>query len=146
MDAVTASGVFALAGVVIGGLLNFLVTTAIDERGGRRAVRTSARIVGEEIGTNLAILNAALEFGDWTPVGNAPFYFNARQHYRQALAERLSRDQWSSLRAAMRHLQAMDRVHKMGAPNRPFTPNDVAHLQEVSLALASANEMLAAYG
>jgi hypothetical protein len=146
MSAATASGVFALAGVIIGGLLNFLVTTAIDERGGRRAMRTSARIVGEEIGTNLAIVNSVLEFGDWTPVGSAPFYFNAWQHYRQALAERLPEDQWSSLRAAMRHLQTMDRVHKMGAPNRPFTPSDVTHLQEVGLALASANKMLATYG
>jgi hypothetical protein len=141
-----ASGVFALAGVAIGGLLNYLVTTAIEERRGKRAMRMSARIVGEEIGTNLAIVNSALEFGDWTPVGNAPFYFNAWQHYRQALAERLPEDQWSSLRAAMRHLQTMDRVHKMGTPDRPFTPNDVAHLEEVQIAIASANEMLAAYG
>ena len=146
MSATVASGVFALAGVVIGGLLNFLVTTAIETRRGRRAMRTSARIVGEEVGTNLAIVRAALEVGDWTPVGNAPFYFNAWQHYRQALAERLPGQSWSDLRSAMRHLQTMDRVHKMGAPHRPFTPHDVAHLEEVQVALAAANEMLETFG
>lgn len=146
MSAATASGVFALAGVVIGGLLNFLVTTAIEARKGRKAIRTSARIVGEEVGTNLSIVTAALEVGDWTPVGNAPFYLNGWLHHRQALAEGLPRDQWSNLRAAMRHLQTMDRVHKMGGPARPFTPHDVAHLQELKTALASANEMLASYG
>ena len=108
-------------------------------------MRTSARIVGEEIGTNLSIVTAALEIGNWTPVGNAPFYLNAWLHYRQALAEWLPQDQWSSLRAAMRHLQTMDRVHKMGAPDRPFSPNDVAHLQALKTALNSANEMLAKY-
>jgi hypothetical protein len=145
MSAATASGVFALAGVAIGGLLNYLVTTAIEERRGRKAMRTSARIVGEEIGTNLSIIDAALGFGNWTPVGNAPFYLNAWLHYRQALAEWLPQDQWSSLRAAMRHLQTMDRVHKMGSPERPFTPNDIAHLQELKIAMELANEMLASY-
>ena len=70
---------------------------------------------------------------------------NAWLHYRQALAEWLPQDQWSSLRTAMRHLQTMDRVHKMGASNRPFSPNDVAHLQELKIAMNSANEMLASY-
>jgi hypothetical protein len=145
LSATVAGGVFALAGVAIGGLLNYLVTTAIEERRGRRAMRTSARIVGEEVGTNLSIITSALEFGDWTPVGNAPFYFNAWQHWRQALAERLPEDQWSILGTAMRHLQSMDRVHKLGAPDRPFSPNDVAHLQEVQIALTAANEMLASF-
>ncbi len=45
----------------------------------------------------------------------------------------------------MRHLQTMDRIHKMGAPDRPFSPNDVAHLQELKIAMNSANEMLASY-
>lgn len=146
MSTTVASGVFALAGVVIGGLLNYLVTTAIEERRGRRAMRTSARIVGEEVGTNLAIVGAALEVGDWRPVGNAPFYFNAWQHYRQALAERLPAGRWASLREAMRHLQTMDRVHKLGGPDRPFTPHDVAHLQEVREALDAVYEMLRSYG
>lgn len=108
-------------------------------------MRTSARIVGEEVGTNLSIITSALEFGDWTPVGNAPFYVNAWQHWRQTLAERLPEDQWSILGTAMRHLQSMDRVHKLGAPDRPFSPNDFAHLQEVQIALTAANEMLASF-
>ncbi len=89
MSSQVAGGVFALAGVAIGGLLNYLVTTVIEERRGRRALKTSARTVGEEIGTNLAIVSAALEVGDWSPVGNAPLSLNAWLHYRQALAERL---------------------------------------------------------
>jgi hypothetical protein len=61
LSATFAGGVFALAGVAIGGLLNYLVTTAIEERRGQQAMRTSARIVGEEVGTNLAIITSALE-------------------------------------------------------------------------------------
>lgn len=145
LSAATASGVFALAGVVIGGLLNYLVTTAIEVRKGRKAMRTSARIVGEEVGTNLSIAIAALEVGDWTPVGNAPFYLNAWPQYRQVLAEWLPHDQWTTLRASMRHLQTMDRVHKLGGPDRPFTPNDVAHLQALKKELESTNELLSSY-
>lgn len=143
MSPEVASGVFALAGVVVGGLLNYLVTTAIEERRGRRALRTSARIVGEEVGTNLAIVSAALKVGNWSPVGNAPFNLNAWLHYRQALAERLNGRSWSEPRKAMRHLQTLDRVHGLGGAARPFTPNDIAHLQEVTAQLAAAEEMLA---
>ena len=143
MSPEVAGGVFALAGVAVGGLLNYLVTTAIEERRGRRALKTSARIVGEEVGTNLAIVSAALEVGDWSPVGNAPFNLNAWLHYRQALAERLDGRKWSELRKAMRHLQTLDRVHGLGDAARPFTPNDIAHLQEVRSKLSVAEEMLA---
>lgn len=143
MSSEVAGGVFALAGVAVGGLLNYLVTTAIEERRGRRALKTSARILGEEVGTNLAIVSAALEVGDWSPVGNAPFNLNAWLHYRQALAERLDGGKWSELRKAMRHLQTLDRVHGLGDAARPFTPNDIAHLQEVRGQLAAAEQMLA---
>lgn len=143
MSPEVAGGVFALAGVAVGGLLNYLVTTAIEERRGRRALKTSARIVGEEVGTNLAIVSAALEVGDWSPVGSAPFNLNAWLHYRQAIAERLDGERWSELRKALRHLQTVDRVHRLGDPARPFTPNDVAHLQEVMGQLSAAEEMLA---
>jgi hypothetical protein len=130
MSPTVASGVFALVGVAVGSLINYLATTAIEERKGRRALRTSARIVGEEVGTNLAIAGAAIEIGDWSPVGNAPFNLNGWPHYRQALAKRLPSKDWSELRAAMRQLQTLDRVHGLGAPDRPFTPNDIAHLSE----------------
>jgi hypothetical protein len=145
LSAVTASGVFALAGVAIGGLLNYLATAAIEQRRGRKAMRTSARIVGEEVGTNLSITSAALEVGDWTPVGNAAFYLNAWPQYRQALAEWLPQDQWTTLCAAMRHLQTMDRVHKLGGPDRLFTPNDVAHLLASKEELESTSKLLSSY-
>jgi hypothetical protein len=94
----------------------------------------------------LAIASAALEIGDWSPVGNAPFNLNGWLHYRQALAERLASDQWSDVRAAMRHLQTLDRVHGLGAPDRPFSPNDVAHLDEACGRLREAQKMLDHFG
>lgn len=136
---------FALAGVAIGGLLNYLTTTAIEARKGRKAMRTSARIVGEEVSTNLSITTAALEVGDWTPVGNAPFYLNAWPQYQHVLAEWLPQDQWATLREAMRHLRTMDRMHKLGGPDRPFTPNDVAHLRALRQELKSTNKLLSSY-
>jgi hypothetical protein len=100
----------------------------------------SARAVWSDDGT---IVSAALEVGDWSPVGNAPFNLNAWLHYRQALAERLDGRKWSELRKAMRHLQTLDRVHGLGDAARPFTPNDIAHLQEVRRQLAAAEVMFA---
>jgi hypothetical protein len=68
MSSVVATGLFTLGGVIVGGLLNFFVMAGIEERRGRRALRTTARIIGEEVATNKGILTATLEVGDWTPM------------------------------------------------------------------------------
>ena len=139
------TGLFTLLGVIVGGCLNYAVTTAIEERRGRRALRTTARIVGEELGTNGAIVTATIEFGRWTPMGNAPLHFDAWHDYRHVLAERLPDENWDQLRDAMRQLRMMDRVHKLGEPARPFSAADMPHLREARDAAQSAMAMLDRY-
>lgn len=138
-------GIFALAGVVIGGLLNYVATAALERRREARALRVGARLVTEEIARDRAIIEAALEVGSWLPVGNAALSFEEFGGHRTVLAAHLSPENWRTVCRALRHGRMIQRVHSMGAPDRPFSPMDPGHLRDTVNDLRACEQVLERY-
>ena len=140
MSAALTTGIFTLFGVLVGGLLNVVTTARADERRGRRALRTTARVVGTELVTNEAILTAIAE-GTWPRADDRVFNFNAWEHYRHVLAERLPQDDWLLLQDAVRRLHVFER--KITSEAAGAMIGLTAEQREVAETAVPAREMLA---
>jgi hypothetical protein len=145
MNASVVTGLFVLAGVVVGALLNTFVAAVAAELKGRRALKTTARIVGEEIGTNAAAITGMVD-QRIPSSASAPLLFNAWEHYRHVLAERLSNQEWELLGEAIRSMRVIEMErHRSIAQRRPldvFDPSDSGPYRGVAAIAQAAAEML----
>ena len=137
---------FTLGGVIVGGMLNYVATAVLEKRRAAGALITTARIVGEELGTNAAALTA-LATQRFGLAQAAPIQFNAWEHYRHVLAEQLPRNDWTLLRDAIRGMRMieMERHQSSATPTRSTGPADSKALEEVAASACTAVEMLERY-
>lgn len=128
---VILTGTFTLLGVGLGGALDSIGTTRAERRRNQNRLRTSARLVAEELDRSYQVIEASLQFGGWTPMGNAPLTQELWRSHMAVLGELVTdHDDWEEIRHAQRLVAMIARVHGLGEPKRPFSPADPRHLED----------------
>ena len=91
-----SAGIFALIGVVTGGLLNAGVTYLFDRRGSQRAAKTASRLVYQELMVNGAAIEVAASHREWEPLIEH-LDLGDWEANRQVLAASLTDEEWTHL-------------------------------------------------
>lgn len=138
------AAIFGLLGVIVGGVLNAVLAVVLDNRRSSAAVRTSARLVAEEIQSNGRTLYACLETGLWLAMRNHPLRFSTWESHAEPLAQ-IPYEDWVRVAEAIRLTSQIDRVHGHG-DHMQLSPMDPRHVQDAVRACELAVEALERHG
>jgi hypothetical protein len=127
------TAIFALLGVVIGGLLNAVVTAALDAvREGRRAM-VAARLVADDLTYIRAAVQAELEDGTYRRLtGEEPPLTFSWDELRDVLASHLTFAEWAAVSVAARvALRIVSMAPMNPKPGEPISASERARLEAV---------------
>ena len=113
-------GVFGLAGVIVGGVLNGVVAAGVERVRDARQTMVTARLVQSDIVFLEANIRAEIDGGEWRRLTKdaPPLAFEAWAQGRQMLASGLDYEEWAAVEVAAR--QALRRLAR--APMNPKPP------------------------
>jgi hypothetical protein len=143
LPTVTAA-IFGLIGVIVGGVLNAVVAVVFDSRRAALALRTSARLVAEEIQSNGRTLYACVQTGLWLAMRNHPLRFSTWESNAETLARMPYRD-WVTVAEAIRLTTQIDRIHGH-REHTQLSPMDPPHVQDAVRACELAVGVLERHG
>jgi hypothetical protein len=138
------AAIFGLLGVIVGGVLNAVVGVVLDGRRSAAALRTSSRLVAEEIQSNGRTLYACDQTGLWLAMRNHPLRFSAWETHAETLA-RMPYEDWVTVAEAIRLTSQIDRIHGHGEHTH-LSPMDPPHVQEAVRACELAVGVLEKHG
>jgi hypothetical protein len=123
------SGVFALAGVIIGGSLNLASGVILDHRREQRDIRTVARLIVNELIDVEVDLRMALTSEKWDPLKTIDVG-RWIEHERE-LAVSLTNSDWHSIQAIYKSvaLFADEAGYEVADDPMPMGADDLAHLR-----------------
>ncbi len=107
------AAIFGLLGAIVGSGLNAVLAVVLDNRRSAAALRTSARLVAEEIHSNGRTLYACLQTRLWLAMRNHPLRFSTWESHAETLA-RMPYDDWVRVAEAIRLTSQIDRIHGHG--------------------------------
>lgn len=132
MTLVALTATFGLLGVIVGGVLNGVVTAALDRVQNARRAQVVARLVQDDLTYMKAVLEAEINEGVWKRItpDAPPVPFDSWRDGRDVLAGHLSFEEWAVASIAAR--QALFIVHR--APTNPksgqsINPREKANLE-----------------
>ena len=131
----TTTGLFVLAGVVVGGVVTGLVTFALEWRRERASARVAVRLLETELSIAAASADWRLEQGSWAP-WNFERAHRVWDEYRPELARVLSTDDWYAVAVAFIGSENAERRFKDRAPGWVLGPDDRSALESVAASLA----------
>jgi hypothetical protein len=108
---VTAA-VFGVIGVIVGGVLNGLVSYALARRNERRAAKTAARLLLDEWRAALFLVEDVLRLGRWQP--DQPIAFEVWDRHRELLANQLQQEAWLRVANARLHVAWINSANQAG--------------------------------
>jgi hypothetical protein len=104
----TLGAILPLVGVVIGALLNVVISAAANRKRRAREAKVAARLVGEDLMRFLAASGVGLGARRWeamaTALGEEETFLDWTEH-RARLAEELSAEEWRLLRITVRRME-----------------------------------------
>lgn len=97
-------GVFGLAGVIVGGVLNGVVAAGVERVRDARQTMVTARLVQSDIVFLEANIRAEIDGGEWRRLTKdaPPLAFEAWAQGRQMLASGLDYEEWAAVEVAAR--------------------------------------------
>jgi hypothetical protein len=114
------SGLFALAGVVIGGLLTAVVTFWFERRREARELRTAARVIDKAYNLLGLAADTTIEDDTWSPFDEAlpqdEFAALWREH-RNTLAGHLSSEAWQTVASAEVRVSLIHTIDRDNSPS-----------------------------
>jgi hypothetical protein len=130
----TTTGLFVLAGVVVGGVVTGLVTFLLELRRERASARVGTRLLEAELTHAAGWADWQLRKGAW-----APWDFD-RAHrtwheYRPELARMLSTEEWSAVAIAFIGIETAELEFKKTASGGALSPDDRLGLENVEVRL-----------
>ncbi len=131
MTTAILAGAFGLLGVIVGGLMNGVVSAGLDRVREARLAMITARLVQSDLLYVDAIVTAEIDEGEWKRLaqGAPPVPFDSWQEGREALAGGLREYQdWAVVEIAAR--QALRVV--VVAPTNPNPPGTALSPEEIA--------------
>jgi hypothetical protein len=123
MRARVSQGLFALGGVLLGGLLTGAVTYVLESKRERKAIRAAARVLIDAIKSPMINTQVLLEDGRWfvAPGDDARKHFSTElwEEHRQLLAAGLSPDGWRAVSNAFRSLRGLGAIFAQRSSEDP---------------------------
>lgn len=89
------TGVFTLGGVIVGGLLNSLVSLRLERRSDRRAARKALRLFGPQLTDAMWAIDRAIQAKEW---GKLPEAVEGRLAQWDEYAPVFAENQWEEWR------------------------------------------------
>lgn len=142
MSGSVATGLIALAGVIVGGTLNGVVNYWLQRRLERRSGRTAGRFVREELDQTVDVLDGVLDQGSWHPM--RWLRLEEWKHHRGILADQMASNSWNRLARVYGDLTRLSQLAERDL--RSSDPEDVElrpeELEDVTQVRMSAMEVL----
>src|SRR6266540_237945 len=88
------AAIFALLGVVVGGVLNGAVSYTLEARREGKAVRAAARLLHADLSAARTSLALAAVNRDWGPLRIAPGPLSSWERHHELLAARFPNEGW----------------------------------------------------
>ena len=132
-DAIT-TGLFVLAGVVVGGVVTGLVTYGIERRRERASARVAVRVLEAELALAVASADWRLEQGAWSP-WNFDRAHLAWREYGPELARVLSTDEWYAVAVAFFSVDNAELRFSNKPPGTPLDAGERESLEAVAVGL-----------
>jgi hypothetical protein len=134
-------GIYALAGVVIGGVVTGVFAILLERRRETRDAQAARRIVKAELEAAAKAAADALKVDEWPPGWDSMRWSQSWSTYRPVLAATMADDEYGTLARAyldMALLQA-----GLAAGQRSFVPDDKSFIAGAKSRIAEADELLA---
>ena len=142
---VVLTATFGLLGVIVGGVLNGVVTAGLERVQSARRAQVAARLVQDDLTYIKAVMEVEIEEGVWKRLtGNAPpLPFASWADGRDVLAGHLTFKEWAVASVAARQaLRVVEVAPTNPKPGLPINANEQANLESMIPDIASGIDVL----